>query len=184
MPQGLLARGWPQQLAPTSLLRSHRVAKASPHLCCAQGPGSVDYGTEDEDGRLVKEFESLKSRLNPENNVKNAVHLNLLWSISEVSRGALSDPVPARVCSPAPPAPPQRKRPERCECCSGSGERECVWCHGTGAMTVGDTLYCSETGCSPCPVCRGRGTCKCEACRGAGKRAAWMGPDRGCESPY
>ena len=24
-----------------------------------------------------------------------------------------------------------------------------------GAMTVGDVLYCSEGGCTPCPVCRG-----------------------------
>ncbi len=26
----------------------------------------------------------------------------------------------------------QRTKVEQCECCSGSGERECGWCHGTG----------------------------------------------------
>jgi hypothetical protein len=26
----------------------------------------------------------------------------------------------------------QRKRPAECDCCNGSGETECIWCHGTG----------------------------------------------------
>ena len=41
-------------------------------------------------------------------------------------------------------------------------------------MTLGDTLYCSDGGCQPCPICRGSGGCKCEHCRGTGKRAGWM----------
>lgn len=49
----------------------------------------------------------------------------------------------------------QRSKVEQCSCCRGSGDKECDWCHGTGAMTLGDTLYCSEGGCTPCPVCRG-----------------------------
>jgi hypothetical protein len=28
-------------------------------------------------------------------------------------------------------------------------------------MTVGDTLYCSESGCSQCPVCRGLVSLSC-----------------------
>lgn len=68
----------------------------------------------------------------------------------------------------------ERNKVEQCECCGGSGELECGWCHGTGAMTVGDVLYCSEGGCAPCPVCRGTGACKCEHCRGTGRRASWL----------
>ena len=45
-------------------------------------------------------------------------------------------------------------------------------------MTVGDTLYCSESGCAQCPVCAGRGQVKCEACRGTGHRAKWIGPSQ------
>lgn len=61
-----------------------------------------------------------------------------------------------------------------CTCCLGSKELECTWCHGTGVMTVGDQLFCSDQGCRPCPVCSGHGHCKCEYCRGTGKRAPWM----------
>ena len=88
-------------------------------------------------------------------------------------RGELSRPSdprgPPPACPPRPlPLPPltaglafphpsllQRKGPEQCTCCRGCGETECLWCHGTGAMTVGDTLFCSEQGCKPCPVCHG-----------------------------
>lgn len=68
----------------------------------------------------------------------------------------------------------ERNKVERCEPCGGTGECECGWCHGTGAMTIGDVLYCSEGGCAPCPVCRGTGACKCEHCRGTGRRASWL----------
>jgi hypothetical protein len=49
----------------------------------------------------------------------------------------------------------QEKAPRPCKCCSGERSVECEFCHGTGAMQLGDTLYCSDTGCSVCPVCRG-----------------------------
>lgn len=132
----------------------------------------MDGGSEDEDTKLVREFEMLKNKIDPQNNAKLAAHLNLIWSVSEVCFNSREKPCGA-------PLPClfcwqdfnflvsfsvfisyflfvlQRKRPERCECCSGSGERECPWCHGTGAMTVGDTLFCTHEGCRPCPVCKG-----------------------------
>ncbi|KAL4433782.1 hypothetical protein ABPG75_000223 [Micractinium tetrahymenae] len=79
---------------------------------------------------------------------KLAEHLDLLLSASEASSSSV----------------------QKCECCRGTGEQECNWCHGT----VGDVLYCSEGGCAPCPVCRGTGQCKCPNCCGTGKRASWL----------
>ncbi|KAL6779391.1 hypothetical protein ACKKBG_A12150 [Auxenochlorella protothecoides x Auxenochlorella symbiontica] len=70
--------------------------------------------------------------------------------------------------------------PMLCECCDGKGELECSWCHGTGVMTLGDTLYCSDGGCSLCIICKGQGACTCKRCRGTGRRAAWLPPLPGC----
>eukprot|EP00884_Botryococcus_braunii_P009586 jgi/Botrbrau1/18629/Bobra.0367s0066.2 len=59
-----------------------------------------------------------------------AKHLELMWKIS------------------------QTRSPSACDCCAGTGERECSWCHGTGVLTVGEEIYCNElTGCRPCPIC-------------------------------
>ena len=63
------------------LVRSRKVRKYSVRV---NGAGSVDYGTEDEDIRLIREFESLKNKVDPQNNVRRAAHLELLWSMSEV----------------------------------------------------------------------------------------------------
>ncbi|KAI8467111.1 MAG: hypothetical protein J3K34DRAFT_45565 [Monoraphidium minutum] len=65
-----------------------------------------------------------------------------------------------------------------CSCCTGSGESECRWCHGTGAMMAGDTFLRSEDGSSHCPVCKGKGYVACENCRGTGYRATWLGGDQ------
>jgi hypothetical protein len=104
---GLLVAGKFSQLP--SLLRPRRAVRTRTHLCSAQGPGSVDYGTEDEDS-LAKEFESLKNRLAPESNVKKAAHLNLLWSVSEVS--AVGAHSPSGLLSLTPPSrPPAAQTP-------------------------------------------------------------------------
>ena len=165
------------------------------------GLGSLDAGSEDEDVKLTREFESQVRKVDPQSNAKLAQHLNLLWSVSEVSRQGETTALACRVVSlsnhhqqqlfyfsTASQSSPssffflQKKRPEKCECCAGSGERECFWCHGTGAMTIGDTIFCSEGGCQHCPVCNGSGQCRCDACKGTGKRAAWMSPGV-CKSP-
>jgi hypothetical protein len=49
----------------------------------------------------------------------------------------------------------QDKAPTACRKCNSEGTTECQFCHGTGVMQLGDTLYCSNTGCSVCPVCNG-----------------------------
>lgn len=49
----------------------------------------------------------------------------------------------------------QEGPPKQCDVCAGEGTVECNFCHGTGVMQLGDTLYCSDTGCSVCPVCGG-----------------------------
>lgn len=91
---------------------------------------------------------------------KVAQHLDLAWSIG---RG--------------------RGKRSMCGCCQGTGEEECSWCHGTGALMVGDTLFRSADGGSHCPVCKGKGYTPCENCRGTGYRASWMqGPDQ-CKNP-
>ena len=45
--------------------------------------------------------------------------------------------------------------PTPCKKCHGGRKVECEFCHGTCVMQVGDTLYCSDTGCQVCPVCKG-----------------------------
>lgn len=103
-----------------------------------------DLGTEI---LLAREFEAAAK----EKQTAQAQHLELLWRVTS-----------------------ERRRPQQCTSCKGSGETECSWCHGTGHMTVGDQLYCSSTGCHPCPVCHGTGAIKCQNCCGTGKRAAWV----------
>ena len=157
------------------LLRGQQPAsRRNKYSQVVRGLGSVDGGSEDEDTKLVREFEILKNKVDPQNNAKLAAHLNLIWSVSEVCYirseklyTSYFRPISFVAWLQLPcfivdlvanfqilPLV-QRKRPERCDCCAGSGERECAWCHGTGAMTVGDTLFCTHEGCRPCPVCRG-----------------------------
>lgn len=119
-------------------------------VCTANlgGLGSSSYDSEDAvDFSLNRELERIAQK---DKYPKLASHLQLVYDASESSKV------------------------EQCPCCRGSREQECNWCHGTGAMTIGETLYCSNTGCAPCPVCRGTGSCQCPHCRGTGKRATWL----------
>lgn len=116
----------------------------------AARPPNRSFDSEDDlDSRGAEEFASVS---NPARFQKLAQHLDLMWRMSE------------------------GRRPEQCDSCRGSGEYECSWCHGTGVMTIGDTIYCNHEGCKSCPVCRGMGQCKCERCRGTGRRAGWLDP--------
>ncbi|KAK9843795.1 hypothetical protein WJX81_006767 [Elliptochloris bilobata] len=73
----------------------------------------------------------------------------------------------------------KRRKPVPCDCCDGSGEKPCSWCNATGAMRIGEHVFCSlETGCKPCPVCNSKGAVKCSHCKGTGFRAGWLEP--GC----
>lgn len=116
--------------------------------CQSSLDGSGSYDSDDLDYSLTRELEGLTQR---DKYSKLASHLQLVYDATE-----------------------KRSKVEPCGTCRGSGEQECNWCHGTGAMTIGDTLYCSNGGCAPCPVCRGTGACKCPKCCGTGKRAAWL----------
>lgn len=145
--------------APQGCLRRPRAAAARPtesapatrrRLCACSLEGSADSPGNSEDGydhTLSRELERRSGKYK-----SLAAHLDLLYSASETTTSAV----------------------HKCDCCRGSGDQECNWCHGTGAMTIGEMLYCSEGGCTPCPVCRGTGQCKCPNCRGTGKRASWL----------
>ena len=74
----------------------------------------------------------------------------------------------------------QRRQPAPCDCCDGSGQKDCTWCRGTGAallekpaifsvctsphslpavgaMMVGEELFCSLAhGCKQCPICNSK----------------------------
>ena len=50
----------------------------------------------------------------------------------------------------------QNQAPRVCKACQGGKQVECSFCHGTAVMQLGDTLYCSDTGCQLCPACRGQ----------------------------
>uniref|UniRef100_A0A7S3RA86 CR-type domain-containing protein n=1 Tax=Dunaliella tertiolecta TaxID=3047 RepID=A0A7S3RA86_DUNTE len=71
----------------------------------------------------------------------------------------------------------KRQKAETCNCCQGSAETECEWCHGTGVMMLGDTIYVNAQGTKPCPICKGKGYMKCNNCRGTGFRAVWLDED-------
>ncbi|DBA96880.1 hypothetical protein WJX82_004592 [Trebouxia sp. C0006] len=73
----------------------------------------------------------------------------------------------------------RRRRPAPCDCCDGTGQKECTWCRGTGAMMVGEERFCSLAhGCKQCPICKSKGHVGCDHCKGTGFRAGWMEP--GC----
>lgn len=73
----------------------------------------------------------------------------------------------------------RRRRPAPCDCCDGTGQKECAWCRGTGAMMVGEERFCSLAhGCKQCPICKSKGHVGCGHCKGTGLRAGWMEP--GC----
>ncbi|KAL6763952.1 hypothetical protein V8C86DRAFT_2484611 [Haematococcus lacustris] len=112
-----------------------------------QARGSLDG--EDVDHELSAE---LARRADPKRVERMQKHLELIWRIAK------------------------SRKPESCSCCNGTGEKECDWCHGTGFMTVGDTIF-TNPGSNQCPVCKAKGYTKCEKCRGTGHRAQWLGQD-------
>lgn len=126
------------------------------HLAAGAGGGAgrgANDGDDDVD-ELSAEFARIAK---PDKFQKLAEHLNLMWRVSSASQG-------------------RGGKPQPCASCRGTGETECSFCHGTGSLTIGDTLYCSETGCSPCPVCESKGAVPCSQCTGTGFRASWLDP--------
>lgn len=65
------------------------------------------------------------------------------------------------------------RAPVTCPECSGTGERECQWCHATGLLTLGDKLICSIDGTTKCLLCND-GAVQCRKCRGSGSIAGWL----------
>lgn len=145
--------------------RSHTTApplqQQQRHTCVLARAAKASNNSFDAEDELDKDLAEELSRFRtPDTFNKVAQHLDLVWKIGR-ARGKRS------VCS----------------CCQGSGEEECAWCHGTGAMMVGDTLFRSSDGKSHCPICKGKGYVACENCKGTGYRASWMqGPDQ-CRNP-
>mmetsp|Transcript_59318 Transcript_59318/g.120581 ORF Transcript_59318/g.120581 Transcript_59318/m.120581 type:complete len:153 (-) Transcript_59318:171-629(-) len=119
------------------------------------GNANPSFDSEDDlDRGLAEELDRL---VHPEKMQQLASHLDLMWKIGGAKK---------------------RDRPQVCSSCSGSGECECPWCHGTGVLTLGDSLVCSTTNhASKCPVCKSAGYTKCENCRGTGFRAGWLESD-------
>eukprot|EP00878_Enallax_costatus_P011043 GHUV01011533.1.p1 GENE.GHUV01011533.1~~GHUV01011533.1.p1 ORF type:complete len:166 (+),score=9.81 GHUV01011533.1:236-733(+) len=123
----------------------------------AKLPKNNSFDADDElDNDLANELAKFRSHEAWE---RMASHLDLVWKVGR-SRGKRSE----------------------CGCCNGTGLEECHWCHGTGAMMVGDRLFRSADGASHCPICKGKGYTSCENCRGTGYRASWLGPDH-CRNP-
>ncbi|GLC72811.1 hypothetical protein PLESTF_001295800 [Pleodorina starrii] len=110
------------------------------------------FDSEDElDGDLAQELQAVAD---PERLKKLARHFELAWKISRPGR------------------------PKTCDCCQGTKEAECQWCHGTGYLMVGSQVYPSTpTHTNNCPVCKGKGYISCERCRGTGFRANWLPSD-------
>lgn len=134
---------------------SHRMLQSPVHA--SKAANSSFDADDDLDTDLAEELSRFRS---PDAWSQVAQHLDLVWKIG---RG--------------------RGKRATCSCCQGTGEEECAWCHGTGALMVGDTLFRSSDGSSHCPVCKGKGAVPCENCRGTGYRASWMqGPDQ-CKNP-
>lgn len=154
------AAGTPNRLAGRSSHQLHkhprRARVVAPRAAARVPNGSFD-AEDDLDTDLAEELSRFRS---PDRWNQVAQHLDLVWKVGR-ARGKRSV----------------------CTCCHGSGEEECAWCHGTGAMMVGDTLFRGPNGASHCPVCKGKGYVPCDNCKGTGYRATWMsGPDH-CRNP-
>ncbi len=112
-----------------------------------------DLGDDNDDGLLHE----LRQYRGEESTCQDKQHLDLLWTVSSsvMTKNTRTDFT------------------KECPTCNGTGEIECQYCNGTGALTVGDMLFCDNTGCRQCPVCSG-GTMKCSTCKGTGHYASWM----------
>jgi len=131
--------------------------KAKPRRTTTTRPFAQPDDPDDPDTEsLTRE---LREYVSEETHASNRRHLDLLF---EVSASALTR---------------NKKASDKtaCDQCGGTGEIECPYCHGTGALTVGDVLFCDNTGCKKCVVCRsGSGLVQCTKCRGCGSYANWM----------
>ncbi|CAL5218966.1 g720 [Coccomyxa viridis] len=68
-------------------------------------------------------------------------------------------------------------KPAPCSHCEGVGHEPCPWCNSTGAMRIGEHVFCSiDSGCKPCPICNSKGRISCKHCMGTGFRASWLSP--------
>ncbi|KAF6259360.1 hypothetical protein COO60DRAFT_1638441 [Scenedesmus sp. NREL 46B-D3] len=144
-------------------VQDNHAASFNPELCGLLAVSEVTPASNnsfDAEDELDKDLAEELSRFRTPDTWNNvAQHLDLVWKVGR-SRGKRS------VCS----------------CCQGSGEEECAWCHGTGAlggvllralcppysgssnsssdakgaMMVGDTLFRSADGRSHCPICKGK----------------------------
>lgn len=151
----VLPRGWIQTIVTR---RRHAVC-----MCSFSSEDSGDHehhsspddmgDQEDEDGLL----QELRQYIGKDTTSQNKQHLDLLWTVSSSAMRKNTDV----------------NFTKECPTCNGTGEIECQYCHGTGALTVGDMLFCDNTGCRQCPVCSG-GTLKCSTCKGTGHYASWM----------
>lgn len=113
-----------------------------------------DMGDQEDDDGLLQE---LRQYMGKDSTSQDKQHLDLLWTVSSSVMRKNTDV----------------NFTKECPTCNGTGEIECQYCHGTGALTVGDMLFCDNTGCRQCPVCSG-GTLKCSTCKGTGHYASWM----------
>ena len=126
--------------------------------------------------------------------------LELVWQVSKVRPAQQHCPAAGgsgvRTAAVLPQW--QRRKPLPCTGCRGTGLCDCQFCRGSGAMTVGEQVFCSlAEGCRGCPACkrkvparrglaawcgtgptadchpRAQGQIKCKQCRGTGKLAGW-----------
>lgn len=125
-----------------------RVPRQVPHLhyqfptirVHAQQPSSS--GSYDSEGdELLKEFQQYAD---PNKLQKITKRLELTWSVDRVRTFRIvicSDWVlPHKLYSDTVL---QRRQPAPCDCCDGSGQKECTWCRGTGAKPVGKAFQLS-----------------------------------------
>lgn len=62
-----------------------KAARFSKHNCRADSLNSMDNGSDEDDKSLCREFSQVSKKVDPLKNAKVADHLNLLWSISQVT---------------------------------------------------------------------------------------------------
>eukprot|EP01023_Acetabularia_acetabulum_P021048 TRINITY_DN21003_c0_g3_i2.p3 TRINITY_DN21003_c0_g3~~TRINITY_DN21003_c0_g3_i2.p3 ORF type:complete len:157 (+),score=11.11 TRINITY_DN21003_c0_g3_i2:155-625(+) len=119
----------------------------------SSGSGLRSFDSDDE----LEVSQELQSRIQVYQAVSAKKRLELLWAMQS-----------------------KAKQSQMCGCCKGCGQQECDWCHGTGVLTVGDTLLCDTVASSSkCAVCKGQGYVSCDHCKGIGRVAGWMEP--GCQ---
>lgn len=159
----------PRPCRSSGALRPHgyskdNISSRKRYSVCTNSFSSNEYGDNephsspddlgDDDDGLLQELRQYRGE---ESTSQDKQHLDLLWTVSSsvMAKNTRTDFT------------------KECSTCHGTGEIECQYCNGTGALTVGDMLFCDNTGCRQCPVCSG-GTMKCSTCKGTGHYASWM----------